>query len=174
MIYSKALKRAAAVVALAAVGTLGTAAMASAGAGITPENLVTADLLSEPVINHDRVKLQTKDATVVRVQRLTFGANSYSGWHHHPGVIVVSVRSGLVTLYDSTCGSKTYGPGHANGAVFVEGHDDAQEARSTLGAIVYVTYVVPASNPVLTRFRIEDDPPACTTAITFRNSPAGN
>lgn len=172
MLYSKHVKRAAAIFAITAGGMISTAAVASAGSGITSEVLVTADLTDDALINHDRVKFQTKDPTAVRVQKLTFAAGAYSGWHHHPGVIIVSVQSGLVTLYDSTCGSVTYGPGSANGSVFVEGHDSPQEARSAAGAVTYVTYVVPsAATPV---FRIEDDPPACTTATTFRNSPAGN
>ena len=165
MLCSKQVKFAVAILGIAAAGAIGTAATASPGSGVTPENLVTADLLEEPVINHDRVKLQTKDATVVRVQRLTFAAGSFSGWHHHPGLIVVSVQSGLVTLFDSVCGSKSYGPGSVNGSVFVEGHDSTQEARSTAGAVVYVTYIVPASNPPATRFRVEDQVPFCATTF---------
>lgn len=165
MLYSKQVKRAAAIVAIAAGGMISTAAVASAGSGISSEILVTADLTDDALINHDRVKFQTKDPTAVRIQKLTFAAGAYSGWHHHPGLIIVSVQSGLVTLYDSTCGSVTYGPGSANGSVFVEGHDSPQEARSAAGAVAYVTYVVPVSNPLATRFRIEDSVPFCATSF---------
>jgi hypothetical protein len=165
MLYSKRVKRAAAIVAITAGGMISTAAVASAGSGLTSEVLVTADLTYDALINHDRVKFQTKDPTAVRIQKLTFAAGAYSGWHHHPGVIIVSVQSGLVTLYDSTCGSVTYGPGSANGSVFVEGHDSPQEARSAAGAVTFVTYVVPVSNPLATRFRIEDQVPFCATSF---------
>ena len=163
MLYSRRLKSAGAILGIAVAGTIATAAVASAGSGITPVNLVTANLNEEPLVNHDRVKFQTKDATVVRVQRLTFAAGAYSGWHHHPGMIVVAVESGSVTLSDHNCGSKTYGPGLPDGAVFVEGHDNAQQASSAAGAVVYVTYVVPRTSPLV--FRIEDSVPFCATSL---------
>lgn len=172
MLYFNEVKRASAIVAIAACGMISTAALASAGSGITSEVFVTANLTEDALINHDRVKFQTKDPTIVRIQKLTFAAGAYSGWHHHPGLLMVSVQSGQVTLYDSTCGSKTYGPGSPNGSVFVEGHDSAQEARSTAGAVTFVTYVVPSAAPPV--FRIEDTALSCAAALTFRDIPAGN
>lgn len=158
MSYSKGLKFAA-VLGIALVGMSAPAALASPGSGISSENLVTADLNESRHINSDRVKFQTKGRTNVRVQKLTFGANSFSGWHHHPGIVIVAVQSGIVTLTDSNCGETSYGPGHPNGSVFVEGHDSAQQASSVAGAVVYVTYVAPSADPV--DFRDENDPPAC-------------
>jgi hypothetical protein len=132
---------------------------ASAGSGTTPTNLVTADFAHTVHFNSDRVKFETKDATDVRVQKLVFAAGGFSGWHHHPGIIVVAVESGAVTLMESDCNSVTYGPGLPDGAVFVEGGDSPVQASSTNGATVYITYVAPDSNPPV--FRIEDDPPPC-------------
>ena len=56
MLYSKRLKYAGAILGIAVAGTIATAAVASAGSGITPANLVTANLNEEPLVNHDRVK----------------------------------------------------------------------------------------------------------------------
>lgn len=159
MVYSRKLKRTAAILLSAMAGSIAATALASPGAGITPENLVTADFEDTAQINNDRVKMQTKDRTDVRVQRLTFAAGSYSGWHHHPGVVIVAVASGSVTLVDANCGSKTYGPGQPNGGVFIEGHHAAQQAVSQNGATVYVTYVAPSAQPPV--FRIEDPVPLC-------------
>jgi quercetin dioxygenase-like cupin family protein len=156
MLYSTRLKCAAALLGIAAAGTIGTMASASPGAGVTPETFVTSNLLEDVRINHDRIKFQTKDPTTVRVQKLTFAPGAFTGWHHHPGVVVVAVESGFVTLTDSNCQSKTYGPGSPDGSVFVEGHDEAHEARSMSGATVYVTYVAPSSV-----FRIEDPAVSC-------------
>ena len=158
MSYSKQLK-CAAILGIAAVGMSATAVFASPGSGISSDILVTADLDEPGHINSDRVKFQTKDRTDVRVQRLTFAAGAYSGWHHHPGVIIVAVASGAVTLTDSSCGSKTYGPGLPNGSVFVEGHDSAQQATSAVASVVYVTYVAPSADPRV--FRIEDPVQSC-------------
>lgn len=162
MSYSKRLEYVAAVLGVAAVGTMATVALASAGSGLSSQILVTANMDQVGHINSDRVKFQTKGATDVRVQKLTFAAGAYSGWHHHPGIVIVAVESGAVTLSDSNCGSRTYGPGLSNGAVFVEGHDGAQQATSVEGAVVYVTYVAPSVDPDPV-FRIEDNVPSCAT-----------
>lgn len=158
MLYLKQLK-CAAIFGIAAVGMSATAALASPGSGISSEILVTANLDQSGHINSDRVKFQTKGPTDVRVQKLTFAPGSYSGWHHHPGIVIVAVQSGAVTLTDSNCGSVTYGPGLPAGSVFVEGHDSAQQATSAVASVVYVTYVAPSADPV--DFRDENDPPPC-------------
>jgi hypothetical protein len=152
-------KWAAAAVGVALVGVLAAVALGSPGSGITSTTLVTANLDQTVQMNSDRVKFQTKDPTDVRVQKLVFGAGAFSGWHHHPGIIWVAVESGAVTLWESDCSSKTYGPGLPNGSVFAEGGDEPVQATSVNGATVYVTYVAPSADPPV--FRIEDDPPPC-------------
>jgi hypothetical protein len=152
-------KWAAATVGVAVIGALAVVALASPGAGITSTTLVTANYDETARWNSDGVKFKTKDATDVRVQRLDFAPGAFSGWHHHPGIVIVAVASGAVTLMHSDCSSKTYGPGLPNGAVFTEGGDAPVEATSTNGATVYVTYVAPNADPPV--FRIEDDPPPC-------------
>ena len=149
----------AATIGVAVIGTLAAVALGEPGSGVTPTNLVTANFDHTVHVNSDRVKFQTKDPTYVRVQKLVFGANSRSGWHHHPGLVLVTVESGSVTLWQSDCSSKTYGPGLPNGAVFAEGGDDPVQATSTSGATVYVTYVAPSADPPV--FRIEDDAISC-------------
>ena len=157
MLSSTRLKRTAASIGIICVGLTGATASASPGSGVSPQNFVTASLVEDASINHDRVKLMTKDPTTVRVQRLTFAPGAYTGWHHHPGVVVVAVESGLVTLTDEHCETKTYGPGSPNGSVFIEGHDHAHQASSASGATVYVTYVAPDQT-----FRIEDPAVSCS------------
>ena len=147
---------ASAVLGIGCAVTTGGAALASPGAGVTPQTFVTATLSEEGQVNHDSVKFQTRAPTVVRMQRLTFAPGARTGWHHHPGVVVVAVESGSVTLTHTNCGSKTYGPGSPHGSVFVEGHDHAHEASSLNGATVYVTYVSPSQT-----FRLEDPPTSC-------------
>lgn len=147
------------IVGFALIGVLAAVALASPGSGTTSTTLVTADFEETAHMNSDRVKFETKNVTDVRVQRIDFAPGGYSGWHHHPGIIIVAVASGAVTLMDSECNSVTYGPSLPDGAVFVEGGDDPVQASSATGATVYVTYVAPDANP--SAFRIEDDPPPC-------------
>ena len=108
-------------------------------------------------LNNDRIKLQTKDPTVVRVATVVFGPGGSSGWHHHPGFVIVAVKSGSVTVWNSDCSQETYGAGSA----FVESGDDPGQVTSVGGATNIVTYVVPNVSPLV--FRIDDDPPACAT-----------
>jgi hypothetical protein len=143
-----------------AAATLATPALASPGSGVTSTVLATGDLEEVVNYNHDRIKFQTKDPADVRVQRLDFAGGAYTGWHHHPGLVIVTVASGLVTTVDHTCQRKTYGPSSPNGSVFVEGHDTPMEARSASGATLYATYIAPNSTPPV--FRIEDAVQNCS------------
>ena len=153
----------AATIGVAVIGTLAAAvALGSPGSGVAITTFVTANFDHTVQLNSDRVKFQTKGPTDVRIQQLVFGPGGRSGWHHHPGVVIVAVQSGALTLWESDCSSQTYGPGLPNGAVFAEGGDDPGQASSVGGATVYVTFVAPNDGPVTpTTFRIEDDPVSC-------------
>lgn len=150
-----------AVAALAALATV--PATASPPVNVTPTNFVTAGLDTPDHFNSDRIKFQTKGATDVRMQRLTFGTNSTTGWHHHPGMVIVAVESGTIELWDTDCSKKAYGPGSPNGQVFIEALPHAHQATSTAGATVYVTYVAPDANPPT--FRVEESVPFCATSF---------
>ena len=143
-----------ALVGIMAVASTATVAIAEPGSGVMGEPLVGAHLNEVTQINHDRIKLQTKEPTDVRVLKLTFAPGSRSGWHHHSGINMVSVASGQVTFTDNNCVAKTYGPGQPDGSVFVEGDDNPGQATSSTGAVAYVVVVLPtgAAN------RIEDAP----------------
>jgi len=149
----------AATVGAVAIGGFVPLAFGSPGSGITAPILATASFDNTVHLNHDGVKFQTKDPTDVRVQQFVFSPGAYSGWHHHPGLVLIAVQSGSVTFWDSECNSKTYGPGLPNGAVLIEADDTPGQVTSTGGATTYVTYVVPKASPAV--FRIEDDPPPC-------------
>jgi quercetin dioxygenase-like cupin family protein len=146
-----------------ASAAIGSVALASPGSGVTGTLFVRADNEEVVHFNSDRVKLQTKGATDVLVQRLVFAPGAHTGWHHHPGVTMVAVQSGLVVHKDSRCETKTYGPGSPNGAVFIEGGDDPHEASSVEGATVYTTSIAPDATPPV--FRIEDSPPFCARTL---------
>jgi quercetin dioxygenase-like cupin family protein len=115
-----------------------------------------ATLSTSVQVNADRVKFQTKDPTDMVVQQVTFQPQGNSGWHYHPGVVLVVVESGHVTTHDANCQTKTYGPGQA----FVESGNTpfmVSNDSTTDVAVDYATVVSPAGGP----FRIETDPPAC-------------
>jgi quercetin dioxygenase-like cupin family protein len=48
------------------------------------------------------------------VADFTFGPNSSTGWHTHPGKTLVTVKSGTFTVYHARdCAPRVYGPGDA-------------------------------------------------------------
>src|SRR6266545_3422322 len=121
---------------------------------------VIGTFVTVALASHTPFKFQTKDPTDVRVARVDIAPGGYSGWHHHPGIVIVTVASGAVTFTHSDCSSKTYGPGLPAGSVFVEGGDEPAQASSTTGAVNYVTFVAPHATPPV--FRIDDhDFPGC-------------
>ena len=147
------------VVGVAVIGTFAAVALGSLGVGFTPTNLVTASIPNAFQAGTDRVKLQTTGATDVRVQKIVIAPGGYSGWHHHPGLVIVSVASGAVTFTNSDCSSTTYGPGLPAGSAFVESGSDPGQASSVGGATVYATFIAPHITPPV--FRIEDAARTC-------------
>jgi hypothetical protein len=149
----------AATVGVVVIGTLAAVALASPGSGVVITTFVTANFDHKVHLNSDRVKFQTKGPTDVRIQKLVFSPGGRSGWHHHPGIVIVAVESGSLTLWESDCSSETYGPGLPNGAVFAEGGDSPQEVTTAGGATVYATFVAPSNDPPITR--VEDAAISC-------------
>src|SRR6266568_507164 len=122
----------AATVGVAVIGTFVTVALAThTPFNFTTTPLGTGNLVNDVHLNSDRVKFQTKDPTDVRVARVDIAPGGYSGWHHHPGIVIVTVAAGAVTFTHSDCTSKTYGPGLPDGAVFVVGGDEPGQVSST-------------------------------------------
>ena len=136
-------------------GALSAIAVANPGTS-TSTILAPRSTLSESVQTNDtRIKFQTKDPTDLVTQQVTFAAGTNSGWHHHPGVILVLVKTGVVTVWDVNCQTTAYSAGQA----FIEGGTEPMMVSNegSVTAVDVATQVAPAGSP----FRIEDDPPAC-------------
>ena len=159
MSFPVSLKHAATAVLMATVSAVPAPLLASPGGGITAETYVTGKLVAGNQQNSDRVKFQTKDDTAVRVQKLTFSPGGFTGWHHHPGIVIVTVQSGTIQMMHSDCSIHEYGQGMPHGSVFIEGEQRVHEASSAGGAVVFATYVAPDANPPV--FRVENPVPFC-------------
>ena len=86
----------------------------------------------------------------------TYAGGFDSGWHFHPGVVIVVVESGTVTTHDASCQTVAYGAHQS----FVESGTEpfmVSNESKTETAVDVATQVAPAGGP----FRIEDDPPPC-------------
>ena len=151
------------------MGTITPGVAALRGSAIiTVATILTAPLDHPLQLKHDGVALRTKSPTDIRMQRLTFLAGDCTGWHHHPGLVLVAVQTGSVTVWSADCTTTTYGPGLAAGAVFTENSNDPQEVTSAAGGTVFATFVVPRDVPPVCR--IEDAAVSCPLPVTGHRS----
>ncbi len=118
-------------------------AVATPGRNASGTFLSRATLTERVHFNTGDVKFQTKEPVDFVTQTISFGAGSSSGWHSHPGVVLVSVTSGELTHYASDCSFETVSAGEA----FAESGDHPTLVNSVNGAVVHVTYVVPDGTP---------------------------
>jgi quercetin dioxygenase-like cupin family protein len=93
------------------------------------------------------------DVAIVKVGIKPGGS---TGWHHHPGVVLVSVKSGAVTEYDNKCHKSVYKAGEG----FVESNGAVHLVRNQgkVDAVLYATYIVPTKTPA-ERLVIDDPKP---------------
>ena len=109
---------------------------------------------------HDGIEVESENGKAnVAFLKATIGPGGSSGWHHHPGVGLVSVKSGAVTAYDKVCDKTVYKAGEG----FVESHDEPMLVRNhgKGDAVVFVTFIVPSSTTE-EGLRIDDPrPKAC-------------
>jgi hypothetical protein len=154
------------VAAVAASGLAMPKATASPPSNWSGQLIVASHFKETALINDERIKFQTKDPTDTYEVKLTWGANGNSGWHHHPGMVLVQVASGLVDVtrvIHGRCETKQYGVGSPNGSTFTEG-DAMHVGTSAAGAVAYATAVIEAGAPN----RIDDSPPACASDFGVR------
>lgn len=94
-------------------------------------------------------EMETAGTSDYLVHREVLEPGWSSGWHSHPGAVLVAVTAGEVTTYDAedpSCTARRYGSGQG----FAETGGGVTLARNegTAPAEVYVTYVLPAGSPV--------------------------
>jgi quercetin dioxygenase-like cupin family protein len=136
--------------------TVVAVAQATPAVGQHPTTPVIGTLTAKVDVNTDRIKFQTKDPTDVATFMVTYDPDGFSGWHTHPGILLVTVQSGSV-VRTVGCSSTTYGPGET----FVESDEQAVGAvrnpSHTTDAVLWVTQVVPKGSPR----RANADAPNC-------------
>jgi quercetin dioxygenase-like cupin family protein len=152
------------------IAVVSVAVVALAGAALaTPPTGFTTTVLARGAVGrldakHDGIRLTSRHGVPadVAVATVTIAPGGSSGWHHHPGIVVVVVQSGTVTFYDHKCRPEV----HPAGTTFIESSDSPGLAKNTgtETAVVEATFIVPASNPPAppTPLRIDDpQPPRC-------------
>ena len=121
----------------ALLGALGTTAVALAAGG----SPITEKILGAASISHPYTIDVTKPADVIDAQATVPPGASF-GWHYHRAAVVVVVKSGTLTLYDSadrTCTPQRYHAGQGFTEKPHHVHLARNEGRTT--AVVLVTYL---------------------------------
>jgi hypothetical protein len=135
-----------------------TAAVGFTSTLIGRGNLGTFNVDSE--VDGYEVELKSRDNTDIAVANIVVTPGGHSGWHFHPGPVLVVVKTGAITFYhgnDPTC----TGTRHPAGTSFIEEDGNVGIARNeeAVETTVVATFFVPAGGPT----RIDADRPGnCT------------
>lgn len=136
---------------VALIAALGSTAAALAGGAPITEKVLGSASIAHPY------KIDVGKSRDVVVAKATVARGASFGWHSHRSAVVVVVKSGTLTLYDSadqTCTPQRYSAGGG----FVEDANHVHLARNegTKKAVLVVTYLglkhgvkpdVPAATP---------------------------
>jgi len=145
--------------ALGLAAVIAGAALATGANGFHGTPLARGTTAGSMQFNVGDVKLQTKGSVDFAQSTVTIDPLGSSGWHSHPGVVLVTVTSGTVTFYQSDCSFIRYPAGssfvESNGATGLARNENASNS-----AVVYVTYIV----PVGAALRIDQPDPGCPLA----------
>jgi len=82
-----------------------------------------------------------------------------TGWHHHPGVALVSVNSGAVTEYDKNCYKSVFKAGE--GFSETNGEVHVVRNRGKANAVLYVTFIAPTKTPADGLVILDPKPKGC-------------
>src|SRR5262245_53181822 len=127
--------------------------------GIVHARGTNADELN--IHSAEGIKLKTQGPVDFVTQQITIAPGGKTGWHSHPGPVLVTVKSGALTLVyadDPTCAGRTYTAGES----FVDrGVETVHTARNlgTTPVELWATYLVPGAPGA--PFRIDASDPGC-------------
>lgn len=141
------------------------AALATPGSGGSVVTLAAGTFDERLNINHDGIKLQTRKPVDVVMQEITWAPGATSGWHSHPGVVLVLVKSpaegqppGILEYHRADCTTQTL----TVGDVLIESSERPAVLHNhgATSVVVDVTFVVPTGVPL----RIDFEPAPCGIA----------
>ncbi|MGH3793545.1 MAG: cupin domain-containing protein [Pseudonocardiaceae bacterium] len=145
-----------AVTAASAAASLGVLIFAGSPADATPGSGAEGTIVAQGTTD-EQVHVEAHGQTQLVFQRVTLQPGGSTGWHTHPGPLLVVVESGTLTHYDRTCKAHTYTAGQALEEPAGRHHVHMGANKGTDPAILEVTYVIPVGSPL----RDEAPAPAC-------------
>lgn len=143
------------VVALVIAAVSVTTALATPAFGFVSTLLARGTFTTPVNANADGVKLRTYGHIDHAVSQITVAPGGSSGWHRHPGVVLVTVQSGTLTRYSSDCSRDTFTAGQS----FWEAGPEPLVVRNETNhdVINYVTFIAPTGAAL----RIDTPNPGC-------------
>jgi quercetin dioxygenase-like cupin family protein len=157
---------------ISAAAIIAGVALATPTVGAIFNNILTTGTANQDIHAHAHVavpesdddgfsaELETQGASNFVVQDVIFSPGGTTGWHTHPGVLLLSLTadSGPIDWFDARCVKHVYQPGDS----WTEGttlHDVVNS--SSLNAHFVVTYVIAKGM----NKRIDQPAPACAAAL---------
>jgi quercetin dioxygenase-like cupin family protein len=127
---------------IAAITALVAPASGTPPSKITFQPLARGTVANGFEIRVDGMRVSSKGPVDFVAAHLTFAPGGTTGWHVHPGPVLVIVKSGTLTKYSADCTVTRYTTGQA----FVErGPTDVNMVRNqtTTTAETLVTFIIP-------------------------------
>jgi quercetin dioxygenase-like cupin family protein len=157
---------------LAAAGLAGGLAGATPTVGTVFNNVLATGTINKDIDTRARVavpetdsddggwsaKVETDGASNFVVQDVAFVPGGYTGWHNHPGILLLTLTEGSVEWYDAKCGKHIYNAGDS----WTENTPlHYVRAIGSVNARFMITYVIAKGQPK----RIDQAAPACAAAL---------
>ena len=106
------------------------------------------------------VKLQSKGQSDFFYQDLVVAPGGRTGWHHHPGLLMITVKEGTVDFYDARCTKQIFTAGQA----FMEGSEPHNALNTgAVSARLLVFYITKKGEPR----RLESSQPSCAVSLSI-------
>src|SRR6266536_863300 len=122
------------IVVACAVGAVGVA-FATTGEGTVGTLLNRGANSDEVKIHTDDIKFKTDGPTDILVVTQTWQPGGHSGWHTHSGLVLFTLKSGAISVFDGKCNERIVNPGDA----FVEPVGEPMEVKN-YGSVPAVAY----------------------------------
>jgi len=135
------------------------AALATTPKGVTPTPLTRATLGTFEAENKG-IEVESKHTSAdFALAKVVIEPGGTTGWHHHPGVALVSVNSGAITEYDKNCNKSVFKAGDG----FTESNGEVHVVRNQgkANAVLYVTFIVPTKTPADRLVILDPKPKGC-------------
>ena len=133
---------------MALVALFATVAVATPGAGIVSGTVFARAIFADPTDLKFKINggsqevIHVNNARETVVQQIIIAPGGTTGWHSHPGPVVVLIKSGTMSFYDSedpTCTARIYSAGQS----FVDsgqGHVHIARNEGAVNVELWATY----------------------------------